>query len=98
MSDMTVQEFAEKLVTDKAFKKEVISHCYDVDTDSSDKHALGIWLSVGAERMGYDFDGVELHEEMMAQVNKLGVLKKLAFMGSLITGANKAKKAADAGK
>ena len=98
MSDMTVQEFADKLVTDKAFRKEVISHCYDVEPDNSDKRALGIWLSVGAERMGYDFDGAELHDEMMAQVNKLGALKKIAFMGSLITSANKAKKAADAGK
>ena len=98
MPDMTIQEFADKLVTDKAFKKEVIGHCFDVEVDDKDKHALGKWLKVGAERMGYDFDGVKLQEEIMARVNKLNAFKKIAFMGSLITTANKAKKAGAAGK
>lgn len=98
MSDMTIQEFAEKLVMDKAFKKEVIKNCYDVNPPEGDKNALGIWLSVGAERMSYDFDPIKLQEEIMARVNKLNGFKKIAFMGSLITNANKAKKAAGAGK
>ena len=98
MSDMTIHEFADKLVTDKAFRKEVISHCYDVAVDDKDKHALGIWLNVGAKRMGYDFDDVELHEEILARVNKLNGFKKIAFMGSLVTNTSKAKKAAGLGK
>ena len=98
MSDMTVQEFAAKLVKDKAFRIEVIGHCYDFEPPEGDPHALGIWLSVGAERMGYDFDDVELHEEIMAEVNKLGAFKKIAFMGSLVTKTNKARKAAFSGK
>ena len=98
MSNMTIQEFADKLVADKAFKKEVIGHCYDVEVDGKDKNALGKWLSVGAERMGCDFDGVKLQEEIMARVDKLNAFKKIAFMGSLITTANKLKKAAGAGK
>ena len=98
MSEMTIQEFAAKLVRDKAFKREVIGQCYDVTPPQDDKNAIGMWLSVGAERMGYDFDPVKLQEEIMACVNKLSGFKKIAFMGSLITTANKAKKAAGAGK
>ena len=98
MPDMTIQEFADKLVTDKAFRKEVVGRCYDVVVDDKDKHALGKWLSAGAERMGYDFDGVSLHDEIKARVDKLSGFKKIAFMGSLVTSANKAKKAAGAGK
>lgn len=98
MPDMTIQDFAAKLVADKAFRKEVIGLCYDVEMDGKDKNALGKWLRVGAEKMGYDFDGVELQEAIMARVNKLNAFKKIAFMGSLITTANKAKKAAGAGK
>ena len=98
MSDMTVQEFVEKLVKEKAFRKEVVNHCYDVEPPEGDKHGMGKWLSVGAERMGYDFDPVELHEKMRAEVKKLGVFKQIAFAGSLVNTANKAKKAAAAGK
>ena len=94
MSDMTVQEFADKLVSDKAFRKEVVNHCYDVEADDKDEHALGKWLNIGAERMGHDFDGVKLHEEIKARVDKLNAFKKISFMGSLVTSANKAKKAA----
>ena len=97
MSDMTVQEFAEKTVKDKAFRKEVISHCYDVDPPENDEHGIGIWLNVGAEKMGYHFDAVKLHEEISAQVDKLGLFKKIAFMGSLVSNANKARKDAGAG-
>ena len=98
MPGMTIQEFVDKLVTDKAFRKEVVGHCYDVEVDDKDEHALGKWLNVGAERMGYYFDGVKLHEEIKARVDKLNAFKKIAFMGSLVTSANKAKKAASAAK
>ena len=84
-------------MTDKAFKKDVIGHCYDIDPAEGDEHALGKWLAVGAERMGYDYDPVELHNALMARVKKLGVFKKIAFMGSLVSNTSKAKKAAGLG-
>ena len=98
MSDMTVQEFADKLVKDKAFRKEVINHCYDVDPPEGDKDALFIWLNVGAQRMGYDFDEAEAKKAISARFNKLSGFKKIAFVGSIITKTNKAKKSAGAGK
>ena len=98
MSDMNVQQFAEKLVKDKEFRKEVINQCYDFEPPANDKHGLGIWLNAGAERMGYTFDSVELHDEIFNRVQKLNAFKKIAFMGSLVTIANKAKKAAKAAK
>ena len=98
MSEMTIQEFAEKLVKDKAFRKEVIGNCYDYEPPEGDPNALGIWLNAGAEKMGYDFDSAQLHKEIFDRVEKLNLFKKIAFMGSLITTANKAKKAAGAVK
>lgn len=94
MSEMTVQEFADKLVTDKAFRKEVIDHCYDVDPPADDKDALFVWLNVGAQRMGYDFDEAEAKEAISARFNKLNGFKKITFLGSIITTTSKAKKAA----
>ena len=98
MSDMNVQQFAEKLVKDKAFRKVVINQCYDIEPPANDKHSLGIWLNAGAERMGYDFDSIELHDEIFNRVQKLNAFKKITFMGSLVTTANKVKKAAGSGK
>lgn len=98
MSDMTVQEFADKLVTDKTFRKEVISHSYDVDPPEGDKDALFIWLNVGARRMGYDFDETEAKKAISARFNKLSGFKKVTFIGSIISKTSKAKKAAGAGR
>lgn len=94
MPDMTAREFAEKIVKDKAFRVEVINHCYDVDPPEGDKDALFKWLNVGAQRMGYDYTGDELSDEISAVFNNLSGFKKLGFVGSIITKTNKAKKAA----
>ena len=94
MPDLTAKEFAEKIVKDKAFRVDVINHCYDVDPPEGDKDALFKWLNVGAERMGYVYPENELADAISEKFNKLSGFKKLAFVGSIITKTNKAKKAA----
>ena len=94
MPEMTAREFAEKLIKEKPFRVEVINHCYDVDPPEGDKYALFKWLNVGAQRMGYEYSDDEFTAETNALFNKLSGFKKLAFVGSIITKTNKAKKAA----
>ena len=92
MSDMTVQEFAEKLVKDKAFRKEVVKNCGDFNPPEGDENGMGIWINAGAGKMGYDFDDAELQESIKAQMDKLSGFKKIAFVGSLINNARKVRK------
>lgn len=94
MSDMTVKEVATKILKDKPFRIEVINNCYDVEPDKEDKDAFYKWLYIGVEKMGYEFGEEVFKEELKAQFDKLNGFKKIAFLGSLLNNANKAKKAA----
>ena len=98
MADMTVKEFVEKIIKDKAFRIDVVNHCYDAEPPQGDENGRGIWLNTAAERMGYEFDSAEVQKEVLAQLKKLNLFKKIAVIGSLLNNANKAKKAAQAGK
>lgn len=95
---MTEKEFAEKVVSNKAFRKEVMGLCYDYKPATSEESTMGKLFNYGANKMGLKFDTDQLNAEIENRLKSLSGFKKIVFFGSLINIARKAKKADEAGK
>ena len=93
MADMTMEEFAKKAVTDKAFRKEILANTSDVEMPKEGENGIGVWFAAGAKKMGYDFDVDELDAAIKAEVEKLGGIKKMTFLAGIINAARKNEKA-----
>ena len=102
MEEMTLQEFVEKIMQDKAFRREVLDHSvgYAMSDDpkgpeggDDNEIEIGMWIGAGAKEMGYDFDADELTAEIKKQLDAMSGFKKFGFIGSIINAARKAKKA-----
>ena len=91
MADLTMEEFAHKVVSDKKFKNEVLGMASDFVMPGEGANGIGMWFAAGAEKMGYDFDADELDAAIKAEVETLGGFKKATFIAGIINSARKNK-------
>ena len=93
MEQMTVQEFAQKIVHEKEFRREAVDLCYNFEPPKDSEDGLALMLNDAAQKMGLEFDVDELKIALDEQIKTLGFFKKFTFVGSMINMARKAKEA-----